>query len=260
MVPGETTTGIDTQIPRGTPIGESQDGAPQHGEAAGQNITIRDQLIANQESLLNTYRCLLNVDTDAVPGGCANGTPSGGPTQPGVFEGTPAQNDVATRDDLIAAQESLLNVCRCQFGVDLPTVRGGCTNGLPCQRFSRPAAFEGTPTLDDIEVRDKLIAAQESLLNTHRCRFDFEIDTHIAPEGCPGQAGPTGSVSPRPFTYDTLVLPEDPQGDPPPGLITPTGVPVAVLGINQGRHVVMTPYGNTSTVSTGLPLRGARVV
>ena len=41
-------------------------------------------------------------------------------------------------------------------------------------------AFE--PTIEDIELRDQLIADQESLLNTYRCRF--EIDAHIVPGGC----------------------------------------------------------------------------
>lgn len=164
------------------------------------------------------------------------------------------------RDNLIAAQETLLNVYRCQFGIDLPAVRGGCTNGLPSEGFSRPAAFEGAPTLEDIAVRDELIVVQESLLNTYRCRFDFEMDTHITPEGCPGQPGSTGLSLSLPFTFDPLVKPEDFDGDPPPGLITPTGVSVAVLGLTEEGFVVMTPCGNISTVSTGLPLTGVRVV
>ena len=168
--------------------------------------------------------------------------------------------DIKVRDNLVAAQETLLNVYRCRFGIDLPVVRGGCTSGAPRQGFSRPAAFEGTPTLEDIEVRDELIAVQESVLNTYRCRFDFEIDTHITPEGCPGQPGPTDTAIFLPFTFDPLVLPEDFDGDPPPGLITPTGVSVAVLGVNEGRFVVTTPCGKISTVSSGLPLSGVRVV
>lgn len=39
-------------------------------------VVDRDTLIAAQESLLNDYRCLFDVDTQLVPGGCA------GPTQP----------------------------------------------------------------------------------------------------------------------------------------------------------------------------------
>lgn len=170
------------------------------------------------------------------------------------------QEDIAVRDNLIAAQESLLNVYRCQFGVDILAVPGGCTNGLPTQGFSQPAAFEGTPTRGDIGVRDRLVAVQESLLNTYRCRFEFEIDTHITPGGCPGQSGPADSEPLLPFDLGPFVLPDDFDGDPPPGLITPTGVSVAVLGLNEGKFVVATPCGNISTVSTGLPLQGVRVV
>ena len=168
--------------------------------------------------------------------------------------------DIAERDNLIAAQETLLNVYRCRFGPDVLAVLGGCANGQPSQGFSRPGAFEGTPILEDIEVRDKLIAVQESLLNTYRCRFDFEIDARVTPEGCPGQRGSTGSSLFLPFTFNPLVRPEDFDGDPPPGLITPTGVSVAVLGIAGEGFIVMTPCGSISTVSRGLPLTGVRVV
>ena len=33
-------------------------------------IAIRDQLIQEQEALLNTYRCMFDIDTEVVPGGC----------------------------------------------------------------------------------------------------------------------------------------------------------------------------------------------
>lgn len=189
------------------------------------------------------------------------------------------QEDIAIRDSLIAAQEMLLNVYRCQFGRDIGAVPGGCTNGYPTLRFSQPEKFKGIPTSEDIAVRDRLIAVQESLLNTFRCQFDFEIDTDIAPEGCPGQALLEQSPS---LSFDALVRPGDLEGDLPPGLITPTGVSVAVLGVNEGlppvrpdsgkdvvvavsgvnegRFVVMTPCGAISTVSAGLPLQGVRVV
>ena len=39
---------------------------------SAEDIAVRDQLIANQENLLNTYRCLFGTDTDVVPGGCPN--------------------------------------------------------------------------------------------------------------------------------------------------------------------------------------------
>ena len=171
--------------------------------------------------------------------------------------GTFTSEDIAKRDNLIAAQETLLNVYRCQFGVDAGTVLGGCTDGLPNRGFSQPGEFEGTPTLDDIAARDKLIAVQESLLNTYRCRFDFEIDIHVAPEGCPVAADSETSPSLMP---SPLVRPEDLDGGFPPGLITPTGVSVAVLGLTDGGFAVLTPCGRMSRVSAGLPLQGVRVV
>lgn len=35
-------------------------------------IAIRDALIADQEALLNAYRCLFGIDTEVVPGGCSD--------------------------------------------------------------------------------------------------------------------------------------------------------------------------------------------
>ena len=47
------------------------------GTPTASDVAARDNLIANQESLLNTYRCLFNVDTQIVPGGCVNEKPAG---------------------------------------------------------------------------------------------------------------------------------------------------------------------------------------
>ena len=90
------------------------------------DIAARDELIADQESLLNTYRCLYGVDAHAVPGGCDGTVPSQGRTQPGTFEGAPTAADISVRDQLIANQEELLNAYRCQFNVDIQLVPGGC--------------------------------------------------------------------------------------------------------------------------------------
>lgn len=182
------------------------------------------------------------------------GTAVGAQFAPG---GAFASEDIAKRDNLVAAQETLLNVYRCQFGVDIEAVVGGCTNGLPSRGFSQPGVFEGIPTPEDIAVRDQLIAVQESLLNAYRCRFDFEIDIRIVPEGCPV---PADSDTPPFIMLDPLVRPGDLDGDFPPGLITPTGVSVAVLGITDGAFAVRTPCGRMSQVSAGLPLQGVRVV
>ena len=51
-------------------------------------IETRDALIGNQESLLNTYRCLFNVDTQVVPGGCGDAEPATEQPTPAVQEVT----------------------------------------------------------------------------------------------------------------------------------------------------------------------------
>ncbi len=122
-------------------------GAPVSSNAAAQQshlleeISARDTLIAAQESLLNTYRCLFDIDTHVVPNGCVQGQPAGGPTLPGVFQGTPSEQEVGARDNLIANQESLLNVYRCLFDVDTQLVPGGC-DGQP----DPPGTSEGAAT------------------------------------------------------------------------------------------------------------------
>lgn len=46
--------------------------------ATAEGIAVRDQLIADQEALLNVYRCMFDIDTEVVPGGCAGGPDPGG--------------------------------------------------------------------------------------------------------------------------------------------------------------------------------------
>ena len=41
------------------------------------DIAVRDELAAEQEALLDTYRCLFGVDVEIVPGGCVGGAPAG---------------------------------------------------------------------------------------------------------------------------------------------------------------------------------------
>ncbi|MYE73625.1 MAG: hypothetical protein F4240_10115, partial [Acidimicrobiia bacterium] len=36
------------------------------GEVSRADVELRDQLIANQESLLNVYRCMFSIDTQIV--------------------------------------------------------------------------------------------------------------------------------------------------------------------------------------------------
>ena len=91
------------------------------------DIAVRDQLIADQENLLNTYRCLFGVDTDVVPGEC----PTPDAVSAGVAPQNPTQQDIEVRDGLIQSQEALLNTYRCRFDVDTEVVPGGCVDGVP---------------------------------------------------------------------------------------------------------------------------------
>ena len=97
----------------------------------------RDGLIADQENLLNTYRCLFGVDVVVVPGGCPN------PDQvsPGVPPQNPTPQDINVRDQLIQNQEALLNTYRCRFDVDTEIVPGGCAEAGPAQAVVRYTAI-----------------------------------------------------------------------------------------------------------------------
>ena len=96
--------------------------SPVAGAQTQSEVEVRDQLIANQENLLNTYRCLFGVGTGVVPGGC----PTPDRIAPGPAPAKPTQNDIDLRDGLIQSQEALLNVYRCHFEVDTQLVSGGC--------------------------------------------------------------------------------------------------------------------------------------
>jgi len=96
--------------------------APVEAQTADGQVAERDSLIAAQENLLNTYRCMFGVDTAAVSGGC----PDPDQVQPGPAPQNPSQQDIDARDALIAAQENLLNVYRCQHNIDTQLVAGGC--------------------------------------------------------------------------------------------------------------------------------------
>ena len=181
--------------------------------------------------------------------GAVTASAQGAPANGGLLD------EIVLRDELIAAQETLLNNYRCRFGIDVSQVRSGCANGLAAEGSTVPGVFDGVPTLEDVRARDGLIAAQESLLNTYRCRFEFGTD--IVPGGCPAQGDQGPSL---PSDLDTLVMPGDVGDGVPGGLVTPSGVPVAVLGVSDGRFVVRTPCGNTATVGAGRPIEDVRVV
>ena len=101
------------------------------------DIQVRDQLIADQKSLLDAYRCMFNAETDQVAGGCAGGAPVTPPAEPSPFAGTPTASDLTARDGLVADQEELLNAYRCKFNIDTQIVPGGCSGGLPSGKSDR---------------------------------------------------------------------------------------------------------------------------
>ncbi len=62
------------------------------------------------------------------------------------------------------------------------------------------------------------------------------------------------------LSLDTGKLPVGTGEGTPRGLITPSGVPVAVLGRTDNGYLVRTPCGNTAEVSHGQPVYGAQIV
>lgn len=94
--------------------------------ATADDIRLRDSLIAEQEALINVYRCRFNIDVAEVSGGCVFGLPAHPAAGPPVFNGDPLAEGIAERDALIAKQEALLNVYRCRFDIDTELVATGC--------------------------------------------------------------------------------------------------------------------------------------
>ena len=73
--------GVDTAIvpggcADGKPTMPAAEAGPFTGTPSSEEVAQRDVLIANQEALLNVYRCLFDVDTQIVPGGCWDGAPA----------------------------------------------------------------------------------------------------------------------------------------------------------------------------------------
>ena len=118
--------------------------------------------------------------------------------------------EIAQRDRLIAEQEALLNVYRCQFDIDTHLSPGGCVGGAPGLPAEEPESFAGTPTAEELARRDWLVNAQEALLNDYRCRFD--IDTSVVPGGCGAEAPeptPSPSALPTPTAVDEELSPAE---------------------------------------------------
>jgi len=81
VVPGGCTNGQPAQPPT-QPLQFDSTPTPQ-------DIRTRDQLIADQENLLNAYRCMFSIDTQQVPYGCTNGQPNPPPAAAAQITLTP---------------------------------------------------------------------------------------------------------------------------------------------------------------------------
>lgn len=110
------------------------------------DVVQRDRLIADQENLLNTYRCLFGVDVEVVPGGC----PDPVVVSPGVAPQSPTQHDIEVRDGLIQRQEALLNIYRCRFNIDTEIVPGGCGEPGADVPTEVPVTGSGDDSDDDL--------------------------------------------------------------------------------------------------------------
>ena len=88
--------GVDTEVVPGgcvdgKPTMPAADPQPFTGTPTAEELAARDNLIGNQEALLNVYRCLFDIDTQIVPGGCEDGKPNSEltPESTPVVEPTP---------------------------------------------------------------------------------------------------------------------------------------------------------------------------
>ena len=139
------------------------------------DIAVRDGLIADQESLLNAYRCRFGVDTHIVKGGCAQGVPLLGPTAPGVFTGTPTQYALYVRDVLVREQEALLNNYRCMFDIDTQVVPGGCAS-MEERRLAERLASLVLAGANDVRDRQAPLVFDDRLSDAARARAMAQAD------------------------------------------------------------------------------------
>lgn len=126
---------------------------PFQSEQTAQDVVIRDQLIVAQKALLDTYRCLFNIDAELIPGGCIEKGLAPPRVQPTPFTAIPTAKDIESRDRLIITQEALLNTYRCWFDIDTEVVPGGCpfdpALDPPIPELEPTPAQPDAPTADD---------------------------------------------------------------------------------------------------------------
>ena len=143
--------------------------------------------------------------------------------------------DIEARDQAIVGLEALLNLYRCGLDIHTELVPGGCVNGWPAQPPAQPEPFIGTPTAEDIRVRDQGIAERENLLNTYRCLFGAA--PHLVADGCLDPGGDDDTTGDDTTDDDT----GDDTGDTPattPAPATtpkPTTTPSSLPGLRRWR-------------------------
>ena len=92
------------------------------------DIEVRDKLIADQQALLDEYRCRFDIDTEAVDGGCTSNRPAIRNRALAPMPESPTTEDIGTRDKKIADLETTLNFYRCMFSIETQEVSGGCAD------------------------------------------------------------------------------------------------------------------------------------
>jgi len=124
---------------------------------------------------------------------------------------------------------------------------------------------DDTTTEPDTNTAKPDTATEDHATTTTVPDTTAEPDTTVVPEATTAAAPRTTAddnttTTTTPATTSTAADHPSPEGKLPDGLVTPTGIPVAVLGRTDSGYLVRTPCGNTTEVSGGVFINGARVV
>ena len=111
-----------------------------------------------------------------------------------------------------------------------------------------------TTEADTTTLRTTTTAAPETTAPPQTTTTTTAQTTTTAPQ----TTAPPQTTVPQPIV--TIPAHQIPQGDLPAGLVTPLGIPVAVLGRTDSGYLVRTPCGNTAEVSKGVLINDVRVV
>ena len=178
----------------GAPAQPAAQPEPFTGTPTDADIEARNQGIAARENLLNTYRCLFNVDTELVPDGCPEPEPTEPepePTEPEPTEPEPTEPE-PTEPEPTEPEPTEPEPTEPEPTEPEPTE--------PEPTEPEPTEPEPTEPVGDSEIAalDQTIALQEALLNAYRCAFG--VDTGVVPGGCADGAPAQPAAQPEPFT------------------------------------------------------------